>query len=565
MKKSMKGWICCLLGGACLLSLLAVALKQSRGDDEDSAPVSFSMPSGFYDDAFYLELDAGENEIYYTLDSSDPDSNSMRYTGPILIKDASENENVYCLIEDVSPYNDVDILEKNGFSQTYRYQVPQQPVDKVNVVKAVSVDDKGNYSRVMEAVYFVGFKDKKGYDGINIMTITTDPDNLFSRETGIYVMGKTFDDNVVDGVVQYEARNANSIKANYRQKGREWERKATIHCFDANGGLIFSGDYGIRIQGNTTRARLPKSLNIYARKEYGQTVFDTGQLFAPYNNLKSLNLHTSLNGTMFKDYLVSEFVEGLDVTCRKHVPCALFLDGEYWGIYWMTPRFKADYMGQVFGVEDNNLFLVKQNRIEIGFEEDRALLDELVEYITGNDMSIDENYQHVCEMIDMQSYIEYFAAEIYIANTDWPEFNQAMWRTKYRASGTYSDCKWRWILFDVDMSMEVKYAQKNLMNNAINRDALFASLMENKAFVAALSEQLLVMATDTFAPEKVDVFVDDYKALMADAMLLNYRRFVGNDMTLEDFNQGCDDTKVFFHERQKYILEQYGRNDNELQ
>jgi hypothetical protein len=397
------------------------------------------------------------------------------------------------------------------------------------------------------------------------MTITTDPDNLFSRETGIYVMGKTFDDNVVDGVVQYEARNANSIKANYRQKGREWERKATIHYFDANGGLIFSGDYGIRIQGNTTRARLPKSLNLYARKEYGQTVFDTGQLFAPYNNLKSLNLHTSLNGTMFKDYLVSEFVEGLDVTCRKHVPCALFLDGEYWGIYWMTPRFKADYMGQVFGVEDNNLFLVKQNRIEIGFEEDRALLDELVEYITGNDMSIDENYQHVCEMIDMQSYIEYFAAEIYIANTDWPEFNQAMWRTKYRASDTYSDCKWRWILFDVDLSMEVKYAQKNLMNNAINRDALFASLMENKAFVAALSEQLLVMATDTFAPEKVDVFVDDYKALMADAMLLNYRRFVGNDMTLEDFNQGCDDTKVFFHERQKYILEQYGRNDNELQ
>lgn len=565
MNKALRGWICCLLGGACILSLLAVALKQPGGDDEDNAPVSFSVPSGFYDDAFSLELDAGQNEIYYTLDSSDPDTGSMRYTGPILIKDASENENVYCLIEDVSPYNDVEMLERNGFKRLHEYKIPQKPVDKVNVVKAVSVDDQGNCSRVVEAVYFVGFKDKKGYDGINIMTITTDPDNLFSRETGIYVMGKTFDDNVVDGIVQYEVNNANALKTNYRQKGKEWERRATIHCFNPNGNMIFSGDFGIRIQGNTTRAKLPKSMNLYARKEYGQTVFDTGQLFAPYNNLKSLNLHSSLNGTMFKDYLACEFIEGLDVTCRKYVPCALFLDGEYWGIYWLSPRFKADYMEQVYGVEEKNLFLVKQNRIEIGYEEDRALLDELVEYITGNDMSLAENYQHVSEMIDMQSYIKYFAYEIYIANTDWPEFNQAMWRTKYRASDTYSDCKWRWILFDVDNSMDAKNAQKSLLKNAINRDAIFASLVENKDFVAALNKQLLVLAKDTFSSEKVDAFVDDYKALMAEPMVLNYQRFMGNDKTLEDFIQGCDDTKVFFHKRQKYILKQYGRNGYELQ
>ncbi len=564
MKKSLKGWICCLLGAACIVSLLVVALKQPKGEDENSAPVSFSVRSGFYDEAFYLELDAGKNEIYYTLDSSDPDTGSMRYTGPILIKDASENENVYCLIEDVSPYNNVDLLEKNGLSQTYTYQIPQQPIDKATVVKAVSVDDKGNCSRVIEAVYFVGFKDKKGYDGINIMTITTDPDNLFSRETGIYVMGKTFDDSTVDSIVQYEVKSAYSLKANYRQKGREWERKAAIHCFDPRGDIIFSGDFGIRIQGNTTRARLPKSINLYARKEYGQAFFDTGQLFAPYNHLESLNLHTSQNGTLFKDYLASEFMRGFDVACQMYVPCALFLNGEYWGIHWLSPRFKADYMGQMFGVEDKNLFLVKQNRIEVGYEEDRALLDDLIEYITGNDMNLAENYQHACEMMDMQSYIEYFAAEIYIANTDWPEFNQAMWRTKYKANDTYSDCKWRWILFDVDLSMEVRNAKKSLLKNAINRDAIFASLMENEDFVSALNNKLVELATDTFSPEKVDVFVDEYKALMADAMVLNYQRFIGNDKTIEDFIQGCDETKVFFHDRQKYILKKYGRNGNEL-
>ena len=326
------------------MSLLVVALNQPKDDGERSAPVAFSMQSGFYNDAFYLELDAGKNDIYYTLDSSDPDKNSIRYTEPILIKDASENGNVYSLIEDVTPYNDVELLEKNGLSRLYKYQIPQQPVDKATVVKAVSVDDKGNCSRAIEAVYFVGFKDKKGYDGINIMTITTDPDNLFGRENGIYVMGKTFDDNANDGIIQYEVSNANSLKANYKQKGREWDRKATPHCFGPDRDINFKGDFGIQIQGNTPRARVPKSLNLYARKEYGPSFFDTGKLFAPYNGLKSLNLHTSLNGTMFEDYLACEFIDGLNVACRKYVPCALFLDGEYWGVYWLSPRFEADYI-----------------------------------------------------------------------------------------------------------------------------------------------------------------------------------------------------------------------------
>jgi hypothetical protein len=113
--------------------------------------------------------------------------------------------------------------------------------------------------------------------------------------------------------------------------------------------------------------------------------------------------------------------------------------------------------------------------------------------------------------------------------------------------------------------MAVKNAQKSLLKNAINRDAIFASLVENKDFVAALNKQLLVLAKDTFSSEKVDAFVDDYKALMAEPMVLNYQRFMGNDKTLEDFIQGCDDTKVFFHKRQKYILKQYGRNGYELQ
>ena len=55
--------------------------------------------------------------------------------------------------------------------------------------RAVNVDEEGNRSPVASATYFVGFDQKEGYRGMNILSILTEPDNLFDYDKGIYVMG----------------------------------------------------------------------------------------------------------------------------------------------------------------------------------------------------------------------------------------------------------------------------------------------------------------------------------------------------------------------------------------
>ena len=106
--------------------------------------------------------------------------------------------------------------------------------------------------------------------GMNVMSIATDPSNLFEDEKGIYVLGDKFKESLKDGVVQYEGEaGVFSWPANYKQRGRKWEREAVVHCFDTGGNPVFSGPCGIRIQGRATRFQMPKNLNVYARKQYG--------------------------------------------------------------------------------------------------------------------------------------------------------------------------------------------------------------------------------------------------------------------------------------------------------
>ena len=65
--------------------------------------IKYSHESGFYDSPIEVELSVGSNYfITYTLDGRAPNAGSTRYEGPILITDASDNENVWSSIIETS-------------------------------------------------------------------------------------------------------------------------------------------------------------------------------------------------------------------------------------------------------------------------------------------------------------------------------------------------------------------------------------------------------------------------------------------------------------------------------
>lgn len=245
-------------------------------EQKHESKLTFSTPSGFYENGFFLEIES-DNPIYYTLDCTEPTENSSLYTKPIWIDDVSKNENRYSAKEDVSFEFKEDLLVELGITWKQGYIIPQNPVDKAVVVRAVSIDNSGNSCEAETAIYFVGYNEKTCYDGMGIISITTDPDELFDKDTGIYVVGTTF---ISKAITNYYFNSIHSHydiwEANYNQHGKDWEVPAKVMIWDQDRKLLLDGKFGIRIQGKTSRAKPNKSLNIYARDEYASPPIEGG-------------------------------------------------------------------------------------------------------------------------------------------------------------------------------------------------------------------------------------------------------------------------------------------------
>lgn len=593
--------------------------EEFENNDVRITKILFSHASGFYEEPFTLKIKAPTREIYYTLDGTEPvrgQEGTYRYEGGIEIGDATAHENVHSLRTDVTTGFDLEAVETlSRGRRVMNYQVPDYPVDKCTILRAAFYTMDDERSEIKTSSYFVGYENREGYGTAKILSITTDPANLFDYDRGIYVTGRTFSD-----FAAADSFNNDDIwyrhfwwwwDANYNRRGPEWEREANVEFFSEDGSLLLEQKAGIRIQGGGSRGFLPKSLNLYARRGYdGNTRFHYA-FFGDGFKAKRLTLTCGGDDcyTKIKDRLVAELAAGQGFATMNYTPCLLFLDGEFWGLYHLTEKYDEKYFSSHFNVPEEEVLEIKNNKVEIGTEDDLALYEEMKAFIEENDMSVEANYEKACELIDMDSFINYYAALIYCARCgDWPNGNFALWRTRevpaeetadddssshtaksraaaadsadgHSAAGSadgpsaaadnsgvagdpaeesspYRDGRWRWILFDVNSDgISSELTDHDTLHYVLkaNKMKMFASLSRNPEFRREFSERILEYGTTIFSPNSVDKQVDEYMEEMEAPMKLHFDRFFGRDSGL-DFRQITDtEIRGFFKDRYDFV------------
>ena len=577
--------------------VLVIGRLQSQADtsaaQEPVSPPSFSAQSGFYQDEFDLSMKCeGGGTIYYTLDGSDPvkegapTETALRYDQPLHVEDASEHENVYSMNTDTSTgfYGDL-IRRVTGFGHP-EYEAPQEKIDKCTIVRAVAMSEDGRCSEEQFGSYFVD-KSVDRYRPCSVISIMTDPVNLFDDETGIYVTGNRFK--------RYLARKENrwtKWDANYYMDGKESEREARFELFDTEGQQLTARRCGIRIHGNVTRAYNQKSLSVFFYDDAGNPLpmgadfFGTG--FDPESLLLSnggQNNSTKYNNVGVAQALGDGYME------RHYKPTVLFLDGEYWGFYWTCERYDADWIAYYYGVDRDNLVAVKFNggAIYAIRSEDPAIrkqqssaYEETLQTLMELDLSLPDNYAKAGQLLDLDAMIDYYAIETYLGNADWPTRNKEFWRTwetvgsESSGSGasegvaassssgglgssgaspgsgdTFSDGRWRPPLFDLDLALNLDF---NGLEQVIAKDELFAALWENEDFRRQYEERVFYCADHVFPPKKMSKLIDSYCDTYGQALGMSWDRFCKNRKHyMDSLRSEMDERKEFFEKRRAVV------------
>lgn len=210
----------------------------------------------------------------------------------------------------------------------------------------------------------------------------------------------------------------------------------------------FEIDAGISIMGGWSRNQIKKSVSIAMRKEYqdGRLKYPLFDTRPEKKKFKAFNLRN--NGNRFvsdyiEDPMAVSLLEGTHVDYQRSRQVVVFYNGVYYGIHDMREKLNEHFVETNYGIDSKGVDVIKHTNTDIsasgGTSEGYI---SMLNYAVNNDLTIDANYITLGTMLDIASYVDYMAAEIYYHNGDWPNNNLRAWHSVEQP--------WKFMAFDID-------------------------------------------------------------------------------------------------------------------
>ena len=248
---------------------------------------------------------------------------------------------------------------------------------------------------------------------------------------------------------------------------------ASLSLFEQDGSG-FTVDCGLKMFGHTGLKNAKKSMKVVFRSRFGADSF-TYDIFGDGNDtFTSLVLRAGqdcyfsvIRDELFQE-LSAEFSDKVLVQRNKY--CALYINGRYWGLYALKDAYSEDYYAALRGVSSESV-----EKLQAPVPKGSEFWYNIFIYNQEHDMSLSENYAHFCDLVDIDSLIDWAIIEGYSANADVQQ-NLRFFRS------TENGNRWEFAFYDLDWAF---YYPNNLscVFNGIGEDG---SILQHTRYIAPL-------------------------------------------------------------------------------
>lgn len=395
------------------------------------------------------------------------------------------------------------------------------PVDKTMSIRAKAFKDGYIDSNIATATYFIGTKHT-----LPVVSITTEYNGLFDPNTGIYTKSKKYT-----------------------------EVPASFELCDGNGKRVFQQNIGLDMTGGLTLSlKQQKSLAIYARSKYGKGTmaykfFDNRN----YTEYKSLILRTAgREGGMvskMNTYVALGLVDGkMNVLTQAAKPCVVYIDGKYWGIYYLMEKRNKHMVAQHEGITDKKAIdainLAKGSGGVVNNGSGQGYKD-IYNYINSHDMSQQENYDWVAARLDTDSFMDFIINEIYIANND--PGNIQIYQIPPKGL-------WKQIYQDLDIAFSSFDTVALRMNPNTPGSDIFNALLKNKDWQDRFIKRFAWALKNIYNTGRVTAAINDAAGLIRGEVGAEYERWSSERPSLNKWEADVSAMKNFAKKRPAEIV-----------
>ena len=385
-------------------------------------------------------------------------------------------------------------------------------IERSTVLRVVAFDG-GLSSNTVSASYIITKMDEH-----IAADLVLDPVYLFNRHSGIY--------------------------SNPHQRGRAWERPATLNIFDPASGTVINGEVRVRIHGGASRG-MPdegrKSIRLIV-PESELTLRDW--LGAPSSGNSSeqsewVLRHAGNEQQFLSDRFALRIAHQLGLAATYARPVVLHINGNLWGVYDVMERMNEEFfLGKEVGDEFTLLHPSPLNdplSDSARYEE----WNQLYRFIFGADLSETDAYEFVASQLDIPTLIDYFAMSIFLADPERPQWNIDLYREKGDADRPPG--KWKFAVWDFDGGLNYKglfahhdtlawhlrdslrddlkiVGQEGDVVEYMSATRLLRGLMRSAEFRNAFRKRFDELLMTTFSPHSLSVTLDellrDYHAVL---------------------------------------------------